>query len=916
MNMLSHTHTHTLDDKAGHKAYATHLKPYLARLLGAIGLDVTYHRAEGDRLYYYDAAGKERAVLDMLSGFGAGLFGNNHPELVACAQEVLASRRPMLAQASSRSYAGLLAQRLAELAEEATGHPYMVTLANSGAEAVEAAIKHASIVRQERIEHFLDEQKRTMRNIRTQMQRGELAVPSTLLDKMATQLNVSEISDLTALEFHLTEYNLHQLQREPFFLAIAGSFHGKSSGAVKLTYNPEFRTPWQNLGIRVHFVARNDVDALWQTMADAGTSCYRLVLDGNSTLSLQACTWSQIVGCFAEPIQGEGGIHELSIDFLQALRMVADHADAPLIFDEIQSGMGRTGTFFASSAAGVIGDYYLMSKALGGGMAKQAALLVRKEQYIERFGYLHTSTFAEDDYSAALGLVGLDLLTREDGALMRGCQVKGDYLLARLHRLQQAYPQVIRAVRGRGLIVGIELIPQLESTSSLLRVASEQNLLGFLISGYLLHEEAIRIAPTLSANNTIRLEPSALISKADLDVVCAALERTARAIDRADAHLLTRHMAGHVDVVAARQAEPDHSAQVKVVRPINRNITRRVACVAHFIHPHDLLHWDPSLAPLAPEECSQLLEKANDVLDPFLVDECVIEGPWGERVALGILGLPMTAAQLMGRVRNGDGKAVLAEIEAAVALAKGWGATQIGFAGYTSIVTNNCQALIEDAIGLTSGNSLTAAVALEATHQVADELGIDWGAACLGIVGGVGNIGRVLAEIEAKHVRSTLLLGRPGAEQRLHALAQLLQQDAHSAGIEVSTDLSTLRRCDVILSATNAPEPLIGAAHVGTQPVVICDVAVPGDAALDLAQQSANVRVIKGGIIQLPGDQKVTIRGMDLAQGEFFACVAEVTLLGLAGVREHFSYGPLRAARVQQIGSLAKQYGFTVKVRE
>lgn len=73
--------------------------------------------------------------------------------------------------------------------------------------------------------------------------------------------------------------------------------------------------------------------------------------------------------------------------------------------------------------------------------------------------------------------------------------------------------------------------------------------------------------------------------------------------------------------------------------------------------------------------------------------------------------------------------------------------------------------------------------------------------------------------------------------------------------------------------------------------------------------------MIKGGILQLPSNQEVTIRGMALAQGDAYACISEVILLGLAGVRQHFSYGALRAERVQQIAALAKQYGFGVRVR-
>lgn len=905
-------------DAAGHTAYLTHLKPYVAKLMAAIGLDVTYLWGEGDRLIYLDEDGQKREVLDMIGGFGANLFGHNHPELVACAQAVLSRKRPILVQASTRSYAGLLAERLAEMVAASTGETYIATLANSGAEAVEAAIKHAALARQKRIKDFIEAQQRTLRAIRLGVQTGTVTLPEGFFDQAADRLEVAEISDLNALEFYLIDYNLGQLQDETHYLALEGSFHGKSSGALKLTHSPDFRKPWYDFGLQVDFLPRNDVHALEAMLAEARVICHELLIDHTGSLQLGDSIWSQIVGCFVEPIQGEGGIHEIAPPFMQALREAADQETFPLIIDEIQSGLGRTGAFLAAEHAGVAGDYILLAKALGGGLAKQAVLLVRRDQYIEEFGYLHTSTFAEDDFSAAIGLAALDLVGRDDGALLQACRDKGAYLLTRLRALQQRFPQVIREVRGRGLMVGVELSPQTDSPSNLLRVASEQNLLGFLVCGYLLHGEGIRIAPTLSANNTIRLEPSAYIGEADLDHFCAAFERTMAAIARADSHRLTRHIAGYQPEPERETFEPrvTDSQAINYAACPGRPVTRRVVCIAHFIHPEDLLHWDPTLAPLSATACSRLLEKTNFVLEPFIADERIIEGQWGERVTLSAIGLPRTAAQMMAQIRAGQAQELLEEIEAAVELAKNWGATIIGFAGYSSIVTNNCQALVEHEVGLTSGNSLTAAAALKATRRAARESGIDLTAARLGIVGGVGNIGRVLAEIEAEQVQSLYLLGRPGAERRLHRLAGQLAQSGARPDVHVSTDLTDLRQCNLIISATNAPEPLITSAHLGTHPTVICDVAVPGDAALDLISQRPTVRLIAGGIMQLPNNQDLTIRGMPLATGEAYACISEVILLGLAGIREHFSYGPLRAERVRQIGELAQQHGFQVEIKD
>jgi len=111
----------SLSETSGREAFGTHLKPHLAKLLSAIGLDLVYSRGQGDYLYFRDAEGQEQQVLDMLGGFGASLFGHNHPALVQRAKEVLETGRPFVAQGSVRSYAGLLAERLSNLVGQTTG---------------------------------------------------------------------------------------------------------------------------------------------------------------------------------------------------------------------------------------------------------------------------------------------------------------------------------------------------------------------------------------------------------------------------------------------------------------------------------------------------------------------------------------------------------------------------------------------------------------------------------------------------------------------------------------------------------------------------------------------------------------------------------------------------------------------------
>src|SRR5437763_10693402 len=142
----------SLDPVHGREAFAKYLKPRLMELLSAIALDVVYERGEGDKLFYRDAKGREVPVLDLLGGYGAGLLGHNHPRIAARAREVIDRKLPFHAQASARSLAGHLAERLSAVVGRATGRSYVVTFANSGTEAGEAAIKQAEIEIENRID--------------------------------------------------------------------------------------------------------------------------------------------------------------------------------------------------------------------------------------------------------------------------------------------------------------------------------------------------------------------------------------------------------------------------------------------------------------------------------------------------------------------------------------------------------------------------------------------------------------------------------------------------------------------------------------------------------------------------------------------------------------------------------------------
>jgi acetylornithine/succinyldiaminopimelate/putrescine aminotransferase len=522
--------------------FGAYLRPRVLEMMRLVHLDVRYHRAQGDYLYTWDLEDRETKVLDLLGGFGSALFGHNHPALIARARRTLDEGRPFHAQASVRGTAAVLGARLSAMARRATGQEYITTLANSGAEAVEAALKHAGFEHSQRVAAVRQRLRNSVARARITVQRtaiSESAIAS-FVDQVRHCLGRPEIGDLEGALVAIDAQAGEVGKQAPALFAVRRAFHGKTTGALRLTYNARYRAPWPHLGGTI-FLPPDDGAALASAAADWSQRIFRVVVHGNGTLELDSEVFHNVLACFAEPIQGEGGVHELGREFLGGLRAACTAGGYPLVLDEIQSGMGRTGTFLASEGD-VEGDYYLLSKSLGGALAKVSALLVRRDRYVPDFGLLHTSTFAEDDFSSEVALAALDLLERDDGQVYKMCREKGQHFRMRLEALRARHPGVVAAVRGRGLILGLELQPGPSEGAPFFTILADQDLLGFVLAGYLLSADHIRVAPALSANATIRIEPSAYIAAAEIDRACEALGRVVELLDGGDSGELARFL--------------------------------------------------------------------------------------------------------------------------------------------------------------------------------------------------------------------------------------------------------------------------------------------------------------------------------------------------------------------------------------
>ena len=870
--------------------FGRHARPGLTRLLRAFGLDVVFHRAAGDHLYTRSLGDRdqETAVLDLVGGFGAGLFGHHHPQLVETLCETVRRGTAFNAQGSVRAQSGALAARLATMVRESTGRDYFVTFGCTGADAVEASMKHAVADRNRRLDRIAGELGDAARRAR----RDGVDTVSFAADGPSVGQLLRDAEAAVA----------RVRATAPVFVSLSGAFHGKTTGAAVLTESTDLCGDFRLTGPRHRRITDWDDPELPAALDDERTVIPAVRFDHLGQPQPATIAVSTVAACYVEPIQGEGGVTEVPAAVLQGLRTLADRHGAVLAFDEIQCGMGRSGTFLASTPSAVRADHYLLAKALGGGLVKISAVLVDRERYVDDVDRRHTATFADDDVSAAVALAALDLL---DDTVLAAVGARGVRLRRALESVARDWPDVFGEIRGRGLMIGIDLHP-VQSASGALRDVLGADALGYAVSGYLLHRHQVRVLPTLSAPCTLRVEPSLLFGDTAQQRLLDALTDIAGLLRGQDVATLLGHL-GTPPV--GPWPEPRRPRRAIARRgPAPRQSGRaRVAFLANLEGPHTLRSIAPELASWSEDQCRAVLDRFLGEAAPFEVSSHVVASPAGGEVELTVIGVPFTAAQAHEKMRQGRREWLRHLVLEAVALGIDRGAEVIGLGGYTSIVTDSARDVVEDEVRITSGNALTAACAVDAVLQW-KRLGRP--ATRIGVVGALGNIGAVVTELLAEHAEAITLVGRPGSVRRLHRNAERLR----ATGTEtlVSEDLSALSDCDVVIAASNAPEPVVLPAHLRSHgSVLVYDIAVPGDVA-DVVTARPQVRHRTGARMNLPLGQQVRIPGADLPPGLVHACLAESLVLGFQPDLVSTSLGTLTTQGVRAIRHHAAAHGFVL----
>ena len=211
------------------------------------------------------------------------------------------------------------------------------------------------------------------------------------------------------------------------FVAAKRGFTGRTMGTLPLTWEKKYREPFEPLGFEADFITYNNIEELDKVVTEE-----------------TAVVW-------LEPVQGEGGIHAASPEFVEAARRITKERGALLIFDEVQSGVGRTGKFLAIEHYDVKPDMITLAKGLGGGMPI-GVLLMTEEVALKMPKGGHGTTFGGNPLACAAGLAVLEEIEVRD--LLNHVAKMGDYFQEQLKAINS--PK-IRAVRGNGLLIGVEL---------------------------------------------------------------------------------------------------------------------------------------------------------------------------------------------------------------------------------------------------------------------------------------------------------------------------------------------------------------------------------------------------------------------------------------------------------------------------
>ena len=329
------------------------------------------------------------------------------------------------------------------------------------------------------------------------------------------------------------------------------------------------------------------------------------------------------------------------------------------------------------------------------------------------------------------------------------------------------------------------------------------------------------------------------------------------------------------------------------------------AFIIHPVHPkRDVQRKFPVLGRVLPEPAIDYLSR---FFPPVYISHItgITSQATGKEIEGWFIACPFTPKQMITLPPEMVYKKVIATGK----LAQKLGAKILGLGGFTSVVGDAGLTISKQLdIPVTTGDSYTIAVAVEATLKAARQMNIRPDQATTAVVGATGSIGRVCAQKLADQVARLILVGR-----RAEALQQVqaLVKAQGRAEVEISTNMQDLRQADLVLTVTNAIEAVIESRHLKSG-AVVCDVARPRDVSRQVVEERDDVLVIDGGMVKVPGPVNFNF-DFGFPPGKAYACMAETITLALEGCYTGYTLGKdITLEQVDVISRMATNHGFHV----
>jgi len=703
-------------------------------------------------------------------------------------------------------------------------------------------------------------------------------------------------------------------ESDVYLLGLKDAFHGHSSGARTVLGNNQKREKFKNI-LGVKSILIDDKSENWQEQVEHAVNGSQIKLKKVSwRMNSYVCEefeFPNLIGAIVEPIIGEGGIRIVNPEFLKYL----SGFDFPLIMDEIQCGLGRAGTFLASF--GINANYYLFAKSLGGNVEKISAVLIEKSRYIREFPDLYSSTFANGGLAATIALETLAIIEKDD--IIRIAHDKGEILARKLNSVRKKHPAVISEITGKGLMQGIRFCDFSKSNKIFFRCLYNENYLGLLFSAYLLLKHRVRILPSISSPNILRIEPSGYITNQEISKLESALEDLCWNIENNHMYEIFKPLMDNDLFTDNKGKIPKEGFMYTGIDEPSAG-AEKVAIIAHFVYPDaELRALDKDLCKASDTGLRILFNRFQMLMQakPFLLfSKNIMNG----KIHFSFIALAVDSAELDKCIRQRKQGKINEKIQDAVNLARELGIKTVSLGAYTSIISNNGMALVESGdTRIITGNTLTAASGIIMlkreiqSHSTKNKINI------LGIIGASGNIGSILtlSLLESNiSFRIIYLFGR-NISKLQHMINGLPVKMLAGKNIQLKTefDLSLLKRCNIIIAATNTNDPVIFPNHINqNKPVIISDLSIPRAVSEDVFEMGNVIPVNLASYIVLPEEPEF-VMSSHTPKGTVFCCAAEAILNGLEPIECNLK-GKISLEAVHEVTRLAEKYHFLTRLAD